>query len=60
MLHGSRVKKLKDKSEKDTVATYEEKHKVETHNDPNTANTPIGADSIVHHHIPVLTGQNLI
>ena len=45
---------------KDTVATDEEDNKVEADNDANLADTAICSDSIVHHHVPVLTCQDLI
>lgn len=44
---------------KDTVAANEEDNKVETDDDANFADTAIGSDSIVHHHVPVLTRQDL-
>lgn len=44
---------------KDTVAADEEDDKVNAHHHVGEDGTAVGHDAVVHHGVPVLTGQNL-
>lgn len=44
---------------KDTVTTDEENDKIQTHNHTRKHRASIRRNSIIHHHVPVLTCQNL-
>jgi len=45
--------------EKDTVAADEEHHKVETDEHSRKFDSTVRQDSVVHHHVPIFTGQYL-
>lgn len=45
--------------QRDTIATDEKDDEINTHEHPGVGRSPVGHDPVVHHGVPVFTGQDL-